>query len=61
MNRKLKKVREILEEKNLDAILVSSRSNLIYITNYPFYLDDREAFLIITPDKSFALVSGMLS
>src|SRR5258706_10700618 len=60
MNRKLKKVREILEEKNLDAILVSSRSNLIYITNYPFYLDDREAFLIITPDKSFALVSGLI-
>ncbi len=60
VDRKLKKVREILEEKNLDAILVSSRSNLIYLTGYPFFLDDREAFLIITHDKSFALVSGLI-
>lgn len=48
--------------KNLDAILVSSWANIVYLTGYPgFSKDERECFLIITANKQYLITDGRYS
>ncbi|MEK7573030.1 MAG: Xaa-Pro peptidase family protein [Patescibacteria group bacterium] len=45
---KLRKVREVISENKLDAILISSVSDIVYLTNYNgFSYLEREAFLLV--------------
>ncbi|MEK7558767.1 MAG: aminopeptidase P family protein [Patescibacteria group bacterium] len=45
---KLRKVREIISENKLDAVLISSVSDIVYLTNYNgFSYLEREAFLLV--------------
>jgi len=48
------KLKNILKQKNLDALLVSSVPNIIYLTGFNgFSTEEREAFLLITTKDSF--------
>ena len=43
----------------LDAILISSISNIIYLTDYSgFSKEEREAYLLITKNKKYILTDG---
>lgn len=51
---KIEKIRKHLEDEKLDAALISSHSNITYLTGYSnFSIHEREAFLLITKDKQF--------
>lgn len=55
----LKKLRNIIYENKLDAVLITSVSNIIYLTNYSgFSKEEREAFLFITQDSQYILTDG---
>ena len=55
----LAKLKELLLKNKLDAILVSSISNITYLTNYSgFSKDEREAYLFITKNSQYILTDG---
>lgn len=60
MNKKgLIDVRKILEEKRVDALLVSSISNIIYLSGFSgFSKEEREGFLLITKNRKFVITDG---
>src|SRR6266567_3760300 len=54
MNLRLKKLRLLLKEENLDAVLISSLTNITYLTNFTgFTTEDRDAFLLITKKNHY--------
>src|SRR3989338_8403097 len=56
---RLSKLREELAKNKLDAILISSVSNIIHLTNYSgFSKEEREAYLLITKNKQYILTDG---
>lgn len=58
-NNRLKNVQEEIKQQNLDAVLISKTSNIIYLTNYSgFSNEEREAYLLITSTKQFLLTDG---
>jgi Xaa-Pro aminopeptidase len=60
----LSKVREELRKNSLDAALISSISNIIYLTKYSgfcFSKEEREAFLFITKKFQYVLTDGRYS
>ncbi len=60
MDNKIKNV--LLHLKNLDAILISSVPNIIYLTGYSgFSYFEREAFLLITQKQNFLITDGRYS
>ncbi|MDD5147598.1 MAG: Xaa-Pro peptidase family protein [Candidatus Daviesbacteria bacterium] len=59
---RIKKLRELLVKENLDAILISSVSNISYLTGYTnFSKEEREAYLIITKKEQFIVTDGRYS
>ncbi len=55
----LARIHEDLAKNKLDAILVSSISNIIYLSNYSgFSKDEREAYLLITKNHQYILTDG---
>ncbi|MDZ4228317.1 MAG: aminopeptidase P family N-terminal domain-containing protein, partial [Candidatus Levybacteria bacterium] len=55
----LTKLRGLLSNNKLDAILISSVSNIVYLTNYSgFSKDEREAYLFVTKNKQYILTDG---
>lgn len=55
----LKKLRKLLTANNLDAVLVSSVPNIIYLTNYEgFSTDEREGFLLITKTNQYVITDA---
>src|SRR3989344_5383604 len=49
MENKIKKIKLLIKESGLTAVLISSVSNIIYLTDYcGFSYFEREAFLVIT-------------
>ncbi len=59
---RLKKIRVELVKNNVDAILVSSIPNIIYLTGYSGFSEvEREAFLFITKDKAYVITDGRYS
>ena len=59
MTSPLAKLREELTKQELDAILISSFSNIVYLTNYSgFSREEREAYLFITNTKQYILTDG---
>lgn len=59
MNNRLKILPTLLEKHKLDAILISSVSNITYFTNYSgFSSIEREAYLLLTKSKYYLLTDG---
>ena len=59
---KLKKILETISENKLDAALISSVSNIIYLTNYSNFSHlEREAFLLISEKKNYLITDGRYS
>ena len=55
----LAKIKEKLIANKLEAILISSVSNIGYLTNYSgFSKEEREAYLLITRNKQYVLTDG---
>jgi len=60
MNLRLQKLRKLLKEQNLDAILIASLPNIIYFTNFSaFTTIDRDAYLLITKNKQYIFTHGI--
>lgn len=60
MNSRIEKLRNVLAEQHLDALFVSSLSNIAYLTNFSgFGTEDRDAFLLITQDKQYIFTHGI--
>src|SRR6266480_3348498 len=60
MNPRLQKLRKLLSEKKLDAILISSLPNITYLTNFSgFSTEDRDAYLLITQKKQYIFTHGI--
>lgn len=58
----LAKIQNELTKNKLDAILISSASNIIYLTGYSgFSKDEREAYLLIVKNKQHILTDGRYS
>lgn len=58
----LSKIRDLILEKKLDAILVSSVPNILYLTNYSgFSKEEREAFLLITKNSQYIITDSRYS
>ncbi len=52
-------VKEKLSEQKLDAVLISSTSDILYLSGFAnFSKEEREAFLIITRDNQFIVTDG---
>jgi Xaa-Pro aminopeptidase len=52
-------LQDLITEHKLHAILVTSVPNIIYFTGYAgFSIEEREAFLFITPEKAYILTDG---
>jgi len=59
MNAPLSKLQNKIASDDLDAALISSVSNIIYLTNYyGFSGDEREAYLLITRGQQYILTDG---
>ena len=59
MNQRLSK---LIKTQRLDALLISSVPNIIYLTNFVgFSKDERQAFLFITKNKQYILTDGRYS
>lgn len=51
---RVKKLREILAEKKIDALLVSNFYNILYLTGFKtLTIDEREAFVLVTKNKLY--------
>ncbi len=58
----LERVKKLLAEEKLDAILLSSVPNILYLTGFShFSKDEREAFLLITKKNQYILTDGRYS
>ena len=48
--------------KKLDAIFISTRANIVYLTGYNGFSDiERECFLLITKKKKFFFLSFVIN
>jgi Xaa-Pro aminopeptidase len=62
MNSRINKLKSLLEEQGLDATLISSVPNIIYLTNFAhFSSHEREAFLLITKENQYILTDPRYS
>lgn len=62
MIHRLKRVSSTLYNKHLDALLVSSISNIVYLTGFSgFSAYEREVFLLITQKKGYVFTDGRYS
>ena len=58
----LSRLRNSIKKNKLDAVLISSHSNIVYFTNYSgFSKEEREAYLFITDNKQYILTDGRYS
>lgn len=56
MSFRLDKIRKRFHELNLDALFVSNKDNVTYLTNFVGIISlEREAFLLLTPKQSYLL------
>ena len=62
MKDKIKRLKLLAKELGLDAVLISSLSNITYVTGYcGFSYLQREAFLIITNKENYLITDGRYS
>lgn len=59
MNSRLTNLNKLLTKNSLDAALISSPANIIYLTNFShFYHTEREVFLLITKKNRYIFTDG---
>ena len=59
MNNRLQNLKLLLTKNKLDAILVSSTVNIIYLTNFTgFSKEEREGYLLITKNKQYVFTDS---
>lgn len=59
---RLKKLQHEIKSQGFDAALISNVANIIYLTDYSgFSIEEREAFLLITPKSQFIFTDGRYS
>jgi Xaa-Pro aminopeptidase len=59
---RLSHVKKLLKKINVDAALISSLSNIVYLTNFYHFSDmEREAFLLITPKTNYIFTDARYS
>lgn len=59
MENNINKIKLLINESGLDAVLISSVSNIIYLTNYcGFSYLQREAFSVITNKENYLITDG---
>ena len=57
---RLKGLRELLSKSKLDALLISSSSNIFYLTGFSaFDFIDREGYLLVTKSKNYIITSPL--
>ncbi len=62
MRYRIDKIRHILKDKSLDALLISSPSHITYLTGYDHFTPlEREAYLLITRRKNYIITDGRYS
>ncbi len=62
MKNRLTKVRNLLAEQHLDAAVISSASNIIYLTGFfGFSKEGRDAYLLITKTKAYIFTNALYS
>src|SRR5260221_13314890 len=62
MNSRLQQLRKLLDEKNLDAVFISSLPNIIYLTNFTgFTTIDRDGYLLVTKKNQYIFTHGIYS
>lgn len=60
LEQRLKDLKKLLAENELDALLVSRSSNIFYLTNFSaFDFIDREGYLLVTKSKDFVITSPL--
>lgn len=60
MESRFKKLRQILQEQSLDAVLISSDANTYYLTGYGgFVPEERDAYLLITRDSGYIFTHAL--
>lgn len=59
MDTRLERLKALLAEQRIDAVLISSVPNITYLTGYAnFSLEEREAYLLITRKEQYILTDG---
>lgn len=59
---RLRSLRKLLIDQNIDGVIVSSVSNIVYFTGYSnFSKEEREAYLIIGKDFQYIVTDGRYS
>ncbi len=59
---RLLRTKKLLTDNSLDAALISSVADIIYLTNFSYFTDtEREAFLLITKDQQYICTDGRYS
>lgn len=59
MDDRLAHVRDVLQEQALDALLVTSPANIIYLTEYAGFSEiEREAYLLISQNNQYLFTDG---
>ncbi len=62
MNQKIRKVQEKIAQATVDAALISSITNITYLSDFAnFSPDEREAFLLITHDNQYVITDPRYS
>lgn len=59
---RLNKIKQKLKDEKLDGVLISSVSNIIYLTGYSnFFKEERDGYLLITKDGNYILTHSIYS
>ena len=62
MEKRLSNLKKLLKQNNLDAMLVSSLSNIIYLTDFSYFTDiERDAFILITKNNNYIFTNPLYS
>jgi len=59
---RVKSLKQKIKKEGLDAVLISSVSNIIYFTGFDgFFKEERDGYLLVTKDKAFVLTHSIYS
>ncbi|HSW47602.1 MAG TPA: Xaa-Pro peptidase family protein [Candidatus Saccharimonadales bacterium] len=62
MDTRLIKLRSLMNKQGVDAVLVSSVANIIYLSGFDYFNDlERDGYLLITKKKQYLITSSLYS
>lgn len=59
MNERIEHLRKILLEKGVDGFLISSTSNIFYLSGFNRFLQDHDGYLLVTKTHSYLITSPL--